>query len=87
MNLTDINDKLYDENGEYKDIWTNPHTRNKLMFLVLGGSYSYGTNVETSDVDIRGCALNSKSDILGLSNFEQFIKNDPDITIYSFIFY
>ena len=49
-----------------------------------GGSYSYGTNVETSDVDIRGCALNSKSDLLGLSKFEQVVNTQTDTTIYSF---
>jgi predicted nucleotidyltransferase len=50
----------------------------------LGGSYAYGTNVETSDVDIRGCALNSKEDIIGLDSFEQLVNEKTDTTIYSF---
>ena len=40
--------------------------------------------METSDVDIRGCALNSKSDILGLSSFDQVVNTETDTTIYAF---
>lgn len=51
----------------YDFLRTNEHLGRKIIFLTLGGSYSYGTNVETSDVDVRGCALNSESDLLGLT--------------------
>ena len=47
---------------EYDFLRTNPHLKDRIMFLTLGGSYAYGTNIETSDVDVRGCAMNSKSD-------------------------
>ena len=43
----------------YEFLRSNEHLKGKIIFLTLGGSYSYGTNVETSDVDIRGCALPS----------------------------
>ena len=69
---------------EYDFLRTNPHLKNRIMFLTLGGSYAYGTNIETSDVDIRGCAMNSKTDILGLSNFEQVVHTQTDTTIYGF---
>ncbi|MCM1235750.1 MAG: nucleotidyltransferase domain-containing protein, partial [Ruminococcus flavefaciens] len=69
---------------EYNFLRTNPHVKDRLMFMTLGGSYAYGTNVETSDVDVRGCALNSPTDILGMTNFEQMIDNATDTTIYGF---
>lgn len=70
--------------SEYDFLRTNEHLSNRIIFLTLGGSYSYGTNVETSDVDVRGCALNSRSDLLGLTNFEQVVNTATDTTVYSF---
>lgn len=72
------------ESEQYDFLRSNEHLKNKIVFLTLGGSYSYGTNIDTSDIDIRGCALNSRSDLLGLSNFEQVVNNTTDTTVYSF---
>ena len=69
---------------DYDFLRTNEHLGNKIIFLTLGGSYSYGTNVPGSDVDVRGCALNSRTDLLGLSNFEQVINEKTDTTVYAF---
>ena len=69
---------------DYDFLRTDPHLGDRIMFLTLGGSYSYGTNVETSDVDVRGCAMNNASEIVGLSNFEQFVETNTDTTIYAF---
>lgn len=69
---------------EYEFLRTNEHLGSRIMFLTLGGSHAYGTNIETSDVDIRGCALNSRSDILGLTSFEQVVHTQTDTTVYSF---
>lgn len=55
-----------------------------IVFLCLGGSHAYGTNVPESDVDLRGCALNSKEDLLGFGNFETYVDPDTDTTIYGF---
>ncbi len=70
--------------GQYDFLYTNPHLTGKIIFLTLGGSHAYGTNVETSDVDVRGCAMNSRSDLIGLSSFEQVVNTETDTTIYSF---
>lgn len=69
---------------DYDFLRTDPHLGNRIMFLTLGGSHAYGTNVETSDVDIRGCTMNNASEIVGLSNFEQFVNTDTDTTVYAF---
>lgn len=82
MTIEEIKDMV--EKEKYDFLRTNPHLSGRLAFLTLGGSYAYGTNIETSDVDIRGCALNRKSDLLGLSNFEQVVDAETDTTVYSF---
>lgn len=69
---------------DYDFLRTNDRLGKNIMFLTLGGSHAYGTNVEGSDVDVRGVALNSRSDLLGMSTFEQVIDNNTDTTIYSF---
>lgn len=69
---------------EYDFLKTNPHLGKNIILLGLGGSHAYGTNVEGSDVDIRGIALNSKTDILGATNFDQVVNETTDTTIYSF---
>ena len=70
--------------NQYKFLKENEHLGNNIILLGLGGSHSYGTDVETSDLDIRGCALNKKEEILTSTNFEQFMNEETDTTIYSF---
>lgn len=72
------------QSADYDFLRNDPHLGDRIMFLTLGGSHAYGTNVETSDVDIRGCTMNSASEIVGLSNFEQFVNTATDTTIYAF---
>lgn len=69
---------------EYDFLRTNEHLKDNLCLISIGGSWAYGTNVETSDVDIRGCALNKKSEILTNVKFEQVVDSNTDTTIYSF---
>lgn len=82
MTIKEIKEMVAGSNYDF--LRTNEHLKDRIVFLTLGGSYSYGTNIETSDIDVRGCALNSPSDLLGLSNFEQVVNNETDTTVYSF---
>lgn len=68
----------------YDFLRNNEYLGSNIMFLTLGGSYAYGTNIETSDVDIRGCALNTQEEILTNKKFEQFVNEETDTTIYGF---
>jgi len=70
--------------NQYDFLRTNPHLGNNIILLTVGGSHAYGTNVETSDVDIRGIALETEKELIGLSNFDQFENKETDTTIYAF---
>ena len=69
---------------EYKFLESNEQLKDRLILLALGGSHAYGTNNEDSDIDIRGCAQERVSDLIGFSKFEQFIDDKTDTVIYSF---
>ena len=79
MNVKDI---WYSK--EYDKIRNNENVKDRIMFVTFGGSHAYGTNIETSDIDIRGVSLNTESSLIGLHPFEQAICNETDTTIYSF---
>lgn len=56
----------------------------RTIYLARHGSYAYGTNVPTSDRDVRGIAVPPKEYFLGcLHRFEQAEqKGDPDIVVF-----
>lgn len=68
----------------YNFLRDDPRLGKNIILLTFGGSHAYGTNVPTSDVDIRGCALNSKADLLGFGTFEQVVNTETDTTVYAF---
>lgn len=82
MNLEEIKDKMTSE--EYGFLKTNEHLGKNIILLGLGGSHAYGMDIPGSDLDVRGCALNKKEEILTQQNFEQFEHNPTDTVIYSF---
>lgn len=84
MNQNGKPDRTLLENQDYNLIKTDKHLGKHVILLGLAGSYSYGTNNESSDIDIRGIALNQKSDLIGMTNFEQYVDQKTDTTIYSF---
>lgn len=69
---------------EYNFLRENPLLGDNIGLLALGGSYAYGTNIETSDIDIRGMAINPTRQIFNLEkDFEQVVETNTDTTIYS----
>jgi len=57
---------------------------NRIIFECISGSHAYGTNVETSDVDIRGFFVVPDRDYLSLIEPPKQIGDDKhDITYYS----
>lgn len=82
LTVEEINKKL--NNQEYDFLRTDEHLEENIILLGLGGSYAYGTNTESSDVDCRGVALNSKKEILLGNGFEQVENKETDTVIYSF---
>ena len=82
MKLDEIKKAVSGE--KYNFLHENRHLGDNIILLGLGGSHAYGTETDTSDLDIRGCALNSREEILCGESFEQVIDNATDTTIYSF---
>ena len=83
MTINEIKDAVI-HNNEYSFLHNNEHLGSNIILLGLGGSYAYGTNIETSDIDLRGCALNSKAELLTNQNFDQVVDENTDTTVYSF---
>ena len=81
MTVEEIKKKVF-SNKEYKFLRENEHLKD-IAILGLGGSIAYGTNIETSDIDLRGCALPSAEDILCGNGFEQVQDSNTDTVIYS----
>lgn len=80
MTIQWIKDKL--ETAAYDFLRQDPHLGQNMLILTAAGSIAYGTNVETSDIDVRGITVETKKDIMGLSSFEQFEDRATDTVIY-----
>lgn len=64
MNIEEIKAQI--AKPEYDFLRTNEHLGENIILLTLGGSHAYGLETETSDLDIRGIALNSKREICSI---------------------
>lgn len=82
MNMQDIIEKV--KTDEYNFLRTNEHLGKNICLLTMGGSYAYGMNTDTSDIDIRGCLLNRRQEILTGDYYEQFSNDETDTVIYAF---
>lgn len=67
MKIEEIKEKV---NSQEYNFLREPPLGDNIILLGLGGSHAYGTNVETSDIDIRGVATHSKKKILTGKGFE-----------------
>ena len=83
-NIVDYRELL--KTKEYDFLRENEHLKDNICLLTLGGSHAYGTNIPTSDIDIRGITLNSKKELFRLvPDFEQVVETNTDTTIYSLL--
>lgn len=80
INLQQIKELL--NSPTYNFLREDKHLGNNILLLTLGGSHAYGTQVEGSDLDIRGVTSELKKELLGLSTFEQFEDKKTDTTVY-----
>lgn len=57
--------------------------KDRTIFLTRTGSHSYGTNIATSDIDLKGVCIAPKDIYFSpIKNFEQAELNKPDCTIF-----
>ena len=81
MSIKEIKEIINTE--PYDFLRTNEHLGEHIILLGLGGSHAYGTNIEISDVDVRGIATFTASEILTGKGFEQIEDTKTDTVIYS----
>ena len=53
-----------------------------IVFSAIMGSHAYGTNLPTSDTDIRGIFIQPLEDILGFGKVDQVADEKNDIIYY-----
>lgn len=69
---------------EYDFLRTTKGLGENIAILTVGGSYAYGTNVQTSDVDIRGITLHNQREILAMKYREKpYEDKKTDTVIYT----
>ncbi|SFU89218.1 nucleotidyltransferase domain-containing protein [Butyrivibrio sp. INlla21] len=72
------------ESDEYDFLRKNDRLGKRIMLLGIGGSHAYGTSNKNSDIDFRGVTLQKPSDLLGLTQFEQYEDDKTDTVVYGF---
>lgn len=70
---------------EYQSLLQHENLGENICLLTVGGSHAYGLANENSDIDIRGIAVRTAEDILGMHHFDGFnqVTEDTDIQIYT----
>lgn len=70
---------------EYQNLLQHENLGENICLLTVGGSHAYGLANENSDIDIRGVAVRTAEDILGMHHFDGFnqVTENTDIQIYT----
>ena len=67
----------------FKNQTSLPWLKERTMFLVRSGSHAYGTNIASSDEDLKGFAVPPKEYFTGfVKKFDQAVCKTPDAVIY-----
>lgn len=82
MNVEDLKRKI--DTREYDFLRKDPRFGKNLFILAAGGSYAYGVEDSTSDINAIGIALNSKKEVLTGRGFERFYDPETETVIFSF---
>jgi|LSQX01.2.fsa_nt_gb predicted nucleotidyltransferase len=81
-NAIEIAEKLKEK--KYDFLWTTEGLGDNIILLTTGGSHAYGTNVSSSDIDLRGISLNTRKEILTMNcRIKPFEDRDTDTVIYT----
>ncbi len=67
---------------EYDFLRDHPNLGENILLLTVAGSRAYGTEVEGSDLDIRGVTSETAKELLGTSKFEQVDDKATDTVVY-----
>jgi predicted nucleotidyltransferase len=80
MDMASFREKLAGD--AYAFLREDPNLGENILILTVAGSVAYGTDEAGSDVDLRGVAVETAPDVLGLNSFEQFEDRATDTVVY-----
>lgn len=70
------------KSNDYEFLRQNDNLGENVIYLTLSGSIGYGTNIDGSDIDLRGVAFEKKECLFGFEEFEQYEDKSTDTVIY-----
>ena len=77
-----MNTEEFKLTDRYRKIVENNYLKDNLLFLIVGGSYSYGLDTETSDVDLRGVFKSTLKDIV-VGKEKKTIPVDKETSLFN----